>query len=486
MNNKNKKHFLTELHLFKSGETCFAFLPRNLQLFEVDEDTYGKLEKLVAEAENNSDAIDCDDEDLISAGFIYEGEEPQEDPVKEGYYKAVEKQEDDGRIHITNTVLQIANDCNLNCIYCYGDGGSYGRERELMSFETAKKAIDFTVENSEGVENILIVFFGGEPLINFNIVKRTFDYCKSLEPETGKKFSFSMTTNGTILTDEIYDFIKDNKINVMISVDGGRDIQDKHRCYCDGRGSFDDVQKNIEKFKEARGGHLTARATVCRTDFRFKNIKDDLLAMGFTNAITSMVDTSEDSELFIGGEYSNEVLEQYRILAADYVSSVKKGEKTLNHLLTHYLNALYFKKMKIRGCNAGESGIAVGTNGKIYPCHRFMGMDDNVIGTLEDGIDIPKRNEYRKANVLTKEECKDCWARYLCSGACSHTSVSHTGSVFHAPKCYCDIYKGVIEIVLHSYWELKNWDDDVFRKMMNDEEKKINEQAISSEYSRIE
>jgi len=480
------KNFLTELHLFKSGETCFAFLPRNLQLFEVDEDTYSKLAKLTSEAENNFGAIDCKDEDLISAGFIYEGEKPQEDPIKEGYYKAVEKQEDDGKIHITNTVLQIANDCNLNCIYCYGDGGSYGRERELMSFETAKKAIDFTVDNSEGVNNILIIFFGGEPLINFDVVKKTFDYCKSIESDKGKKFSFSMTTNGTILTDEIYRFIKDNRISVMISVDGGREIQDKHRCYCDGRGSFDDVKKNIEKFKEARGGYLTARATVCRTDFRFKNIKDDLLAMGFTNAITSMVDTSEDSDLFIGGEYTNEVLEQYRILADDYVSSVKKGEKNLNHLFTNYLNALYFKKMKIRGCNAGESGIAVGTNGKIYPCHRFMGMDDNVIGTIDDGIDIPRRNEYRKANVLTKEECKDCWARYLCSGACSHTSVSHTGSVFHAPTCYCDIYKGVIELVLYVYWELKKWDDDVFRKMMNDEEKTINDQAISSEYSRIE
>lgn len=483
MSSKNKKHFLTELHLFRSDETCFVFLPRNLQLFEVDEDTYGKLEGLASEAENSSGVIDCKDEDLISAGFIYEGEEPQEDPIKEGYYKAIEKQEDDGKIHITNTVLQIANDCNLNCIYCYGDGGSYGRERELMSFETAKKAIDFTVDNSEGVDNILIVFFGGEPLINFNVVKKTFDYCKSLESEKGKKFSFSMTTNGTILTDEIYSFIKDNKINVMISVDGGREIQDKHRCYCDGRGSFDDVKMNVERFKEARGGHLTARATVCRTDFRFKKIKDDLLNMGFTNAITSMVDTSEDSDLFIGGEYTNEVLKEYRILADDYILSVKNGDKNLNHLFTSYLDSLYFKKVKIRGCNAGGSGIAVGTNGKIYPCHRFMGMEDNVIGTLDGGIDISKQREYWKANVITKEECAGCWARYVCSGACSHTSVVHTGSVFHAPACYCDIYKGIIELVLHIYWELKKWDDNVFGRMMEKEERKTNKYAISKEYS---
>ena len=440
MNSKNKKHFLTELHLFKSGETCFVFLPRNLQLFEVDEDTYGKLEKLTSEAENNSGVIDCKDEDLISAGFIYEGEELQEDPIKEGYYKAVEKQEDDGRIHITNTVLQIANDCNLNCIYCYGDGGSYGRERELMSFETAKKAIDFTVDNSEGVNNILIVFFGGEPLINFDVVKKTFDYCKSIESDKGKKFSFSMTTNGTILTDEIYSFIKDNKIHVMISIDGGRDIQDKHRCYCDGRGSYDDVKKNIERFKEAHGGFLTARATVCRTCFQFKKIKDNLLELGFTNAITSMVDTYEDSPLFIGGEYSKKVLEQYQVLADEYVRNIKSGKKGVNLLFTDYLNALYFKKIRIRSCNAGESGIAIGTNGKMYPCHRFMGSEENIIGNLEDGLEIAKRNEYRKANVG--------------QGTCAAERV-HTHHIFILAQYFMHRYVIVKYIKVSQSWFLK-------------------------------
>lgn len=479
-----KNTYLSEIHLFKANETCFAFLPSKMLLYQIDSDTYAELERI--SVKGGSDApISLRDEELISAEIIYEADEPEGDQLQ----KRVEAdiKEHDGeeiKIPITNTVLQIANDCNLNCIYCYGDGGSYGRQRELMTFKTAKKAIDLMVANSEGIEELLVIFFGGEPLMNFGVVKDTFDYCKSLEPEIGKKFTFSMTTNGTILNDEIYNFIKDNNISVMISMDGGCDIQNKHRCYCDGKGSFEDVIKNIERFKEARGGHLTARATVCSTDIRFKKIKDDLLSLGFTNAVTSMVDTGEDSPLFIGGDYTERVLEQYRILADDYVENIMNGGKENDILFTSTLNSLYFKKMKVRSCNAGNSGIAVGTDENIYPCHRFMGMEDYIIGTLDKGIDESLRGKYRKATIYAKEECKDCWARYLCSGACAHTSAVHGGDVFHAPVCYCDIYKGLYEIILDVYWRLKEWDEDVFRTMMAKEEEISRKKAIANAYGR--
>ena len=484
MSSEKKSIYLAEVHLFKTQEVCFAFLPSKMLLYQIDSDTYRILEELSKNGEI-SDPVDVCDEELLSAGILYEADEAEGDIIQKQVEAAeIELDGKDVIIPITNTVLQIANDCNLNCIYCYGDGGSYGRKRELMTLETAKKAIDLMVANSEGVEELLVVFFGGEPLMNFGVVKATFDYCKKLEPEIGKKFAFSMTTNGTILNDEIYNFIKDNKISVMISVDGGKDIQDKHRCYCDGKGSFEDVCKNIEKFKEARGGYLTARATVCSTDIRFKKIKDDLLSLGFTNAVTSMVDTGEDSPLFVGGNYTERVLEQYRILADDYVEKIKNGGRESDIVFTSTLNSLYFKKMKIRACNAGNNGIAVGTDENIYPCHRFMGMKDYIIGTLDTGIDESLRGKYRKATIYTKEECKDCWARYLCNGACAHTSAIHGGDVFHAPVCYCDIYKGLYEIILDTYWRLKEWDDDVFRKMMEKEEEISRKEAIANVYGR--
>ncbi|MBE6799065.1 MAG: radical SAM protein [Ruminococcaceae bacterium] len=473
-NTKEKYQYLAEIHLFTLNGTCFAFMPCTLKLFELDHQTYNHLMQL-SEKYGTRKPFVCRDEALISSGLIYEADESQHEIFKQTT-AAMSREHIANIINppITNIVLQIANDCNLNCIYCYGDGGSYGRQRELMSLDTAKKAIDYMVTNSEGIDNLLVTFFGGEPLMNFDVVKGALNYCKSIERSTKKTFSFSMTTNGTILTDEIFDFIKDNKVSVMISMDGGEKLQNKHRCYCDGRGSFDDIKKNIERFKEARGGHLTARATVCRTDIRFKEIKDDLLALGFTNAVTSIVDTSEDSPLFVGNEYTDSVLEQYQILADDYVKSTIQGKHVYNNLFSEVLNRLYFKIMKERSCNAGNNGLAIGTDGNLYPCHRFMGMPEYIIGDLEHGINETQRSNYRKATIYEKEDCKNCWCRYLCSGGCAHTAAVHGGDVFHAPECYCDLYKGLYEILLHTYWRLKEWDDDIFRKTLEKSEKAVN------------
>ena len=187
-----------------------------------------------------------------------------------------------------------------------------------------------------------------------------------------------------------------------------------------------------------------------------------------------MVDTNEDSPLFIGGEHTCKVLEQYQILADDYVDAVINNRGGLNILFSATLDNLYFKRMKVRSCAAGNNGIAVGTDGNIYPCHRFMGMPEYVIGDILNGLDEQTRRSYRQATIYNKEECKFCWARYLCSGGCAHTSAVHAGDVFHAPTCYCDIYKGLYEIVLYTYWRLKEWDEDIFKNRLEKSEKQIN------------
>ncbi len=472
MNAVAKKCYMAELHLFEMRNTCFVFIPYNLHLFEIDRDTYNELTEMYEKYGVDTPIMSCD-EQYIEAGILYEADEPFGDPIQrrcEAEERAEEEIKETVPVH--NVVLQIANDCNLNCIYCYGEGGTYGRKRELMTIDTAKKAIDFMVENCGDAQKLSVVFFGGEPLINFEVVKGTLEYCKTLEESTGKKFGYSMTTNGTILTDEIYNFIKDNHISILISIDGGKNIQDKHRCYCDGHGSFEDVKKNIARFKEARGGYLTARATVCSTDIRFKKIRDDLLAMGFTNAITSMVDTREDSPLFIGGDYTERVLEQYDILADDFVDAVKRGEKVLNNLFAESIDRLYYKRVKVIGCSAGTTSVAVGTDGNLYPCHRFMGMPQYIVGTLDSGINQAAQAKYREATVYRKEGCKTCWARYLCRGGCSHTSANH-GDIFKAPKCYCDIYKGLYERILYCYWSLKEWDENSLRNWLDKADKKV-------------
>lgn len=454
--------YLSEVHLFEYDNKYFVFLVQNLNLYEVDCETYEQIKRIQNEY-GEKKPINIHDDELVSAGILYKSAMP---------FNVPENMDSDiARYHpenymLANIVLEIANDCNLNCIYCYGDGGAYGRKRELMSFEVAQKAIDFLVCNSGDLTELHVTFFGGEPLINFPVVKDVLYYCKKIESEVNKKFSFSMTTNGTILNDEIFNFIKDNRVSVMISIDGDRDIQNKHRCYCNGRGSFDDVKKNICRFKDARGGHLTARATVCSTDIRLNKIRNDLFEMGFTNVFTSMVDTDEESSLFVGGIYTPLLIEQYRLMAEEYIKGIIEGHAVRNDLMTTKLSDIYYKNCHIRDCSAANNTIAVGTDGNIYPCHRFMGMEKSIIGNLNTGINIELQHQYYEATVYRKKECKDCWARYLCGGGCPHTSVVHGGDIYHAPTCYCDIYRGFYEIILFAYWKLKEWDDNVFRKML--------------------
>lgn len=454
--------YLSEVHLFEYDNKYFVFLVQNLNLYEVDCETYEQIKRIQNEY-GEKKPINIHDDELVSAGILYKSAMA---------FNVPENMDSDiARYHpenymLANIVLEIANDCNLNCIYCYGNGGAYGRKRELMSFEVAQKAIDFLVSNSGDLNELHVTFFGGEPLINFPVVKDVLYYCKKIESEVNKKFSFSMTTNGTILNDEIFNFIKDNRVSVMISIDGDRDIQNKHRCYCNGRGSFDDVKKNICRFKDARGGHLTARATVCSTDIRLNKIRNDLFEMGFTNVFTSMVDTDEESSLFVGGNYTPLLIEQYRLMAEEYIKGIIEGHAVRNDLMTTKLSDIYYKNCHIRDCSAANNTIAVGTDGNIYPCHRFMGMEKSIIGNLNTGINIELQHQYYEATVYRKKECKDCWARYLCGGGCPHTSVVHGGDIYHAPTCYCDIYRGFYEIILFAYWKLKEWDDNVFRKML--------------------
>lgn len=472
MTDTAKKYYLEEMHLFEKNKSQFVFLPTKLLLFQVDEDTYSELVAM-KEKYGTETPVEAEDTALLESGIMYEAEKPNNDIIKTNFYECFDAEKKySENIPITSIVLQIANDCNLNCKYCYGDGGSYGRKRELMRIETAKKAIDLMVSNSNDETELIVIFFGGEPLLNFEVIKAAVKYCKEIESISSKHFHYSMTTNGTILTDEIYNFIKDNRISVMISMDGGKELQDKHRCYEDGSGSFDTIIKNIPKFKDSQGGYLTARATVCRTDFNFKKIKNDLLSLGFSNAVTSIVDVSEQSKLFIGGEYTVKVLEEYNRLAEDYVQCMLDARPFSNALFEHTFKSLYFKTLRIRSCNAGNNGIAIGTDEKIYPCHRFMGMPEYSIGDLVAGIDDDKCEYYRKSNIFTKEGCNDCWARYLCSGGCSHTSACHDG-LFHSPDCYCNIYRGLYEIILYTYWKLKEWNEDIFKTQMEKNQTKL-------------
>ena len=453
-------------HLFKYNGNNFLFNGELLRLYKIDSSNEKIYELYNKYGYENPFTPKGNDElwnELIEANIVYDYEKfinsqqnKKDTPVDEATKKHI----------LTNVVLQISNDCNLNCKYCYGDGGSYGRKREFMTFEIAKKGIDYLISNSGNLKEILITFFGGEPLLNFELIKEIISYCSEKEKIYNKKFRYCMTTNGTIVNDEIIEYIKKYKISTMLSMDGGKEIQDCYRCYENGTGSFEIIKDNIEKFKEARGGFLSARATVCKPNMNLVEIRNDLLKLGFTNVIMSNVDTSHDSPLFIGKKERNEYISNFKKLADVLINEAKNGDGLKNIFVSETLRALYFKILKIKSCSAGESGFAIGSDGNIYPCHRFMGMPDYIVGNVYTGIDFSLIDIYSHANVHEKEECKKCWAKYICGGGCLHTCVAQGGSPMDVPECYCDTYRDMYEIVLYIYYVLKTWDEDYFRNLL--------------------
>lgn len=460
-----------ECHFFEKNSMNFVFLVDSLQLYLIDKDAYIIIKNLYREYKRHNrfeykDTILL--QELKDAGIIYTAEQLKNDKEKVQLIrdKLVIEEQSKEKVYLTNIVLQVANDCNLNCKYCYGDGGSYGRTRELMTFDTARKAIDSMVANRGKKEYLRIVFFGGEPLLNFELIKQVLVYCSRLEEQENIKFGYSMTTNGTILNDEIVDYIKKYRISVMISMDGGEKTQNCYRCYANGEGSFDVIKNNIDRFKETQGGNITVRATICKPNIDMVAIREELMKLGFCNVIMSMVDTSSNSPLFLGNETEN-MINEYSRLADVLIKEAKEGNDINNVLFKEILRMLYYKSFNVKGCNAGSTGFAIGSDGNYYPCHRYMGMEDYICGNVEEGIDLEKTKIFLHANVFEKEDCKDCWARFLCGGACSNTCVSQSGDVMKAPISYCNIYKGIYENALYIYYELKEWDDNYLRKLLD-------------------
>lgn len=449
----NCRYSLCENHIFKKNGTVFLYDIKNLNLYEIDSECE-KAINLLSKGVENTDINQQLISELISVGIISDGKADNE--------AEAEKYSPNKNIH--NMVLELANDCNLNCKYCYGDGGSYGRKREMMSFETAKQAVDFLVANSGDIKELCIIFFGGEPLLNFKVMKSLIEYCKSIEDKIDKKINFAMTTNGTVLTDEIYDYIKKYNITLTLSIDGPKNVHDNYRCYVNGKGSFDVINPNIKKLLDLKKGDIMARATVCHPNLNLNDIFKEFKAMGFNSVALSLVDAKDTSELHIKPEDFKILANELDAMSEDFIDAIKNKKKYPYRLFFDII-ALVYEKMKIiQPCGAGRAMIAVGTDGVLYPCQRFMGMSEYSFGNVYNGVSGKVRDEFLSTTVENKEKCTNCWARYLCGGGCPHMSAKANQTITKAPEFFCDYTRYIYELGLYMYWRLKEWDEDIFRK----------------------
>ena len=346
--------------------------------------------------------------------------------------------------------LHIAHDCNLACKYCFAEEGEYHGRRAIMSYEVGKKALDFLVANSGNRTNLEVDFFGGEPLMNWEVVKQLVAYGRSLEEEHHKKFRFTITTNGVLLNDEILEFVNKEMGNMVLSIDGRKEVHDRMRPHRGGQGSYDEIVPKFKKAAESRGQmNYYVRGTYTHYNTDFAKDVLHLADLGFKQISVEPVVAPETEDYAIREEDLPQLLAQYDELAEEMIKRRKEGNGfNFFHFMIDLEGGPCVAK-RLSGCGSGTEYLAVTPWGDLYPCHQFVGNEDFLMGNVDEGVlrtDI--RDEFKQCNVYAKEKCKDCFAKFYCSGGCAANSYNFTGNVNGSYDIGCELQRKRIECAI--------------------------------------
>ena len=343
--------------------------------------------------------------------------------------------------------LHVAHTCNLNCSYCFAAQGKYQGERALMSFETGKQAFDFLIANSGSRKNLEVDFFGGEPLMDWEVVNQLVKYAREVEKKHNKNFRFTLTTNGMLIDDEVIDFANKEMSNVVLSLDGRKEINDHFRKDYNGKGSYDTIVPKFKRLVEKRGGKdYYMRGTFTHNNVDFTNDIFHMADLGFTELSMEPVVCPPDDPYALTEQDLPELFQQYEILAKEMIRRKKAGNGfTFYHYMLDLKNGPCIYK-RITGCGSGTEYMAVTPWGDLYPCHQFVGDQKYLLGNIWDGVtNTAVQDEFRSCNAYARKECKDCWAKLYCSGGCAANSYHATGSINGVYEYGCELFKKRIE-----------------------------------------
>lgn len=346
--------------------------------------------------------------------------------------------------------LHVAHTCNLNCAYCFASQGKFHGDRALMSFEVGKRALDFLIEHSGSRRNLEVDFFGGEPLMNWNVVKQLVEYARSVEKAAGKNFRFTLTTNGVLIDDEVIEFANREMSNVVLSLDGRREIHDRYRVDLAGRGSWETVVPKFQKLVQARGGkNYYIRGTFTHANPDFMKDIETMLDLGFDELSMEPVVCPPGDPAALTEEDKLIVMEQYELLAKKMLERRRAGKPfTFYHYMIDLDGGPCIYK-RISGCGSGTEYMAVTPWGDLYPCHQFVGDEKFKLGNVFDGVSADAvQEEFRSCNVYTRPECADCWAKLYCSGGCAANAYHATGSVRGTYRFGCELFKKRMECAI--------------------------------------
>ena len=398
------------------------------------------LEKYADDASITKDEIlTCIDDvrSLEDAGKLYSKDE----------YEALACNYKNNSKVIKALCLHVAHTCNLNCSYCFASQGKYQGDRAVMSFEVGKRAFDFLIENSGTRRNLEVDFFGGEPLMNWDVVKQLVAYARSIEKEHNKNFRFTLTTNGLLIDDEVIDFLNKEMSNVVLSLDGRREVHDLFRKDYAGNGSYERIVPKFKRLVEARGGKdYYVRGTFTHNNVDFTNDILHMADLGFTELSMEPVVCAPTDPCALTKEDMPKIFEQYEILAKEMIKRKKEGRPfTFYHYMLDLKNGPCIYK-RITGCGSGTEYMAVTPWGELFPCHQFVGDPKYSLGNIYDGItNTAIQDEFRSCNAYARPECADCWARLYCSGGCAANAYHATGSINGVYEYGCELFKKRIE-----------------------------------------
>lgn len=443
------------IHKFLQGEDCYVIDINSGSLHVIDKLIYDLLlddnklsskEELIEKYQDVYSKEDIEDaygdlEELVKEGMLYSEDLYEEIAMK-----------DDQDSFIKALCLNVVHDCNLRCKYCFADEGEYKGCRKPMSAEVGKKAIDFVIKKSGKRKNIEVDLFGGEPIMVFNTIKEIVEYAKEQEKIHNKNIRFTMTTNATLLNDEIMEYIDKNMGNIILSIDGRKEVNDKVRIRVDGSGSFDRILPNIKKMVSMRDAskQYYVRGTFTRNNTDFFEDVMALAKEGFREISIEPVVLPDEHELSLRREDLPIIFEQYDKLYHEMVRRQNEGKDPFKFY--HFnidLNGGPCVYKRISGCGAGHEYVAVTPDGEIYPCHQFVGNKDFLMGNIYDeAINEEISTTFRKAHIYNKPKCKNCWARFYCSGGCQANNFNFNGDIHVPYEVGCEMQKKRIECAI--------------------------------------
>lgn len=439
------------IHQYKSNGYNIVLDVNSGAVHVVDEVTYDVIslfEELDADSITAKLSQEYPEEDIREV--IEEVKQLKEDGqlfTEDIYQPFVEKFKETRQTVVKALCLHIAHDCNLACKYCFAEEGEYHGRRALMSFEVGKKALDFLVANSGNRVNLEVDFFGGEPLMNWDVVKQLVEYGRSLEEPNNKKFRFTLTTNGVLLNDEIMEYLNKEMSNVVLSLDGRKEVNDNMRPFRTGKGSYDLIVPKFQKLADSRNQtDYYVRGTFTRDNLDFSEDVKHFADLGFKQMSIEPVVGPEEDPYSIREKDLPQIMEEYDKLALEYIKREKEGNgfNFFHFMIDLNQGPCVYKRLS--GCGSGTEYLAVTPWGDFYPCHQFVGDEDFLMGNVDDGITRDDLvGTFSNCNVYSKEKCKNCFAKFYCSGGCAANSYNFHGTIHDAYDIGCEMQKKRVE-----------------------------------------